>query len=288
MCPGCGKSLRAERTVRCRNCRTVSSRSLDMCPACGEPLRVEWLRPLLLGAVAIIVVLLALWAGPRLRHAWQSLHPLSVVNTAREIVTEVPGLLLWIPTLTPSLTPSPTPIPTRTPTATPTPTLTPMPTPTRTPPPTETPMPTGTPSPTATRSRTIATRLPATSTSPASTSTPLPSLAAPVLRQPEDGTTYQNKLQIKLSWSASFTLGPDQFFEIVLRFTQQGTEVVRAYIVEDREWTVDTTLYLLADADTNRAYRWRVRAVQRSWDPAGKAVYIPASYSSGEWVFYWQ
>jgi len=259
-----------------------------MCPACGEPLRVEWLRPLLLGAVAVVAVVLALWAGPRLRHAWQSLPPLSVVNTAREVVTEIPGLLLWIPTLTPSLTPSPTAIPTRTSTATPTPTLTPLPTPTQTPPPTETPIPTSTPSPTATRSRTTATRLPATSTSPASTSTPLPSLEAPVLRQPKDGTSYQNKLQIKLSWTASFTLGSDQFFEIAMRFTQQGTEVVRAYIVQDREWTVDTALYLLADADTNRAYHWRVRAVQRSWDPAGKAFYIPASYPSDEWVFYWE
>jgi hypothetical protein len=244
------------------------------------------LRPLLLGAGAIIVVVLALWAGPRLRHAWQSLPPLSVVNTAREVVTEVPGMLLWIPTLTPSLTPSPTPIPTRTPTATPTPTLTPMPTHTHTPPPTETPMPTSTPSPTATRSRTTATRLPATSTHPASTSTPLPSLEAPVLRQPADGTTYDKGL-ITLRWTTTYSLGLDQFFEIALRYTHLGTEVVRLIYVQDHEWA-DSTLYHEADPETNRAYRWHVRAVQQGLDPAGKPFYSPVSYASDEWVFYWK
>jgi hypothetical protein len=108
------------------------------------------------------------------------------------------------------------------------------------------------------------------------------------LRQPEDGTTYQNKLQIKLMWSASFTLGLDQFFEVTLRYTHQGTETLRTYTVQEMEWTVDTALYQQADADTNRAYHWRVRAVQRSWDSAGTAFYVPVSYPSDEWVLYWK
>ena len=259
-----------------------------MCPACGEPLRAEWLRPVLLGAVAVLGVVLGLWAGPRLRQALENLHPLSVVHTAREVVTEVPGLLLWIPTLTPSLTPSPTPAPTRTPTVTPTPTLTPMPTPTPVPTPTATPVPTITPTPTATRSRPAATRPPPTSTSPASTLVPLPSLEAPVPRQPADGTTYEKKMTIRLSWTASFSLGPEQFFEITLRYTHQGTEVTRAYYVQDRQWDVDSALDPLADLESNWAYHWRVRAVQQGLDPAGKTFYAPVSYPSDEWVFYWQ
>jgi hypothetical protein len=95
-------------------------------------------------------------------------------------------------------------------------------------------------------------------------------------------------MPIKLSWTTNFTLGPDQFFEITLRYTHQGTEVVVLNYVQDQQWSVERSLYQQADQETNGAYRWRVRAVQRGSDPAGKTFYFPVSYPSDEWVFYWQ
>lgn len=236
----------------------------------------------MLGLLAALGIVLGLWAGPRLRRAWQGMRPQMVVHTAREAATGMPGRLVWIPTLTPSPTATATPIPTRTPTPTPVPTLTPVPTATRTPTNTATAVATPTPSATATRSRPAATRPPATSTP-----TLLPSLEAPVAEQPEDQTTY-TALTIKMSWTTNYSLGTNQFFEITLRYRHAGTEVLLPTYVQTWQWFVDQALHLQADQETNRAYFWSVRVVQKVTDASGKTTYVPLSLASEERVFYWK
>lgn len=91
-----------------------------------------------------------------------------------------------------------------------------------------------------------------------------------------------------MSWTTAYTLGPDQFFEIILRYTRQGSEVVLPVYVQVAQWFVDPALYLQADQETNRAYHWRVRAVLKVTDAAGQVTYVPLSTSSEEQVFYWK
>lgn len=284
MCPQCGKPQRQPRTVRCRSCGRQASRSLVVCPECGEPLRGDWLRPAILAGLAVLGVVLGLWAGPLLRQAWDNVRPPAVLRSALEVATEVPGLLIRIPTLTPSLTPTNTPIPTRTLTPTPVPTLTATPTATPTPTFTATPAATATPSPSPTRTRASATRPP-----PTRTSTPAPSLGAPVPQLPEDRTTFEGAgTSFQLAWTTNYSLGPDQWFEIVVRYTRLGVEVRLPVYVQTWEWFMDKSLYLQADQETGRAYYWQVRAVQKVTDSAGQVRYVPLSPASDEREFFWK
>jgi hypothetical protein len=229
-------------------------------------------------------VLLGLRAGPRLHRVWDRLRPQAVVHTAQEVAIEVPGLLIRIPSLTPSLTPTNTPVPTRTPTPTPAPTLTPTPTPTLIPTNTATPVATATPSPAPTRTRASTTRPP-----PTRTSTPPPSLGAPAPRLPEDRTTFNGaNANFKLTWTTGYSLAPDQWFEITLRYSHLGIEVLLPVYVQAWEWFVDKGLYLQADQETGRAYHWRVRAVQKVTDSAGQNTYVPLSPAGDERVFFWK
>lgn len=91
-----------------------------------------------------------------------------------------------------------------------------------------------------------------------------------------------------MSWTTNYSLGPNQFFEIALRYTHSGAEVVVPTYVQTWQWFVDPALYLQADQETNRAYYWHVRTVLRSTDAAGKTTYIPLSPTSEERVFFWK
>ena len=104
---------------------------------------------------------------------------------------------------------------------------------------------------------------------------------------PENGTTFTDPT-ILMSWTTSYTLDPDQFFEIALRYTHGGAEVALTYYVLTWQSYVDEDLYLQADQETNRAYHWQVRTVLRGTDAAGKTTYIPLSPKSEERVFYWK
>lgn len=104
---------------------------------------------------------------------------------------------------------------------------------------------------------------------------------------PEDGTTF-TVVTIMLSWTASYSLGPDQFFEVRLRYTHDGEEVVLPTYTQTWQWFVDPALYLQADQETNRAYYWHIRTVLKGTDSAGKVTYIPISPISEERVFYWK
>ena len=118
-------------------------------------------------------------------------------------------------------------------------------------------------------------------------STPLPSLEAPIPEQPEDQTTYTGQT-IKISWTTSYALGTDHFFEILLRYTHEGTEVLLPTRVQNWQWFVDPALHLQADQETNRAYHWRVRVVQKVTTGLGEITYFPLSLASDERVFYWK
>jgi RNA polymerase subunit RPABC4/transcription elongation factor Spt4 len=283
VCPGCGRPQRKPRQVRCRYCGAAGSRELVLCPACGERLQSSWLRPILYGAAIIAAVLMGLVAAQGLHRTWDDIRPMVAVSTMQAFASEVPGLFVVVPTVTPSLTPSPTVPPTRTPTATPTPSLTPTPTPTETPSPTPTPEPTSTPTPSPTRLR--VTRAP---TLPAPTRTPAPTLPAPVPLTPEDGVTYRENAQIMISWRSDYATAGDDFFELILRFTHNGQEVRLPSYLQVPYWYVSKDLYLEADQETGRLYEWSVRVVRKTTDSGGKVVYIPLSASSVEKAFYWK
>lgn len=283
VCPECGKPQPAPRQVRCRYCGAVASRSFSVCPECGEPLRRDWLRPLCWGALLIAAAAMVLLVVSRVNGGWPDFRPVAAVGTIQAMASDVP-VLVDVPTLTPTLTPSVTPRPTHTPTPSPTPSLTPMPTLTPTPTNTSSPTPTATPTATPTRPRPTA-----TATVPAATATPVPTVAPPTLTGPEDGGAFQGaSAAIPLRWRSDHTLKADEYYQVTLRYTQGGAEVRLPIYVQATEWYVDKSLYLEADQESQRLYRWSVRLVRKAPGSGGEAEYIVLSPSSSEFSFYWQ
>lgn len=236
------------------------------------------------GVLVVVAGVLGLLVGPWLRQAWESFHPMVAVNTVRAVASGVPGLFVMVPTVTPSLTPSITPTPSQTPTATPTPSLTPTPTPTQTPTQTPSPLPTNTPTPTSTRSRPTRTAAP-----PTQTLTPAPSLAAPVLLLPENGTTFNGSSEkIRLTWSSPYNPTSPDWFEVTVRYTHLSQEVKALVYVQTAYWFVDPPMFGLADQLSGRMYQWSVRLVRQTTNSSGNQIYVPTSPSSAEWAFYWK
>lgn len=289
VCPHCGKRQRLPRTVRCRNCGAPNKSTHTVCSTCGEPLRRDWTRPLGVGLAVLVAVAIIVVVAPPLWRGFKSFQPAAVVNTVQAVVSEVP-VLVQVPTLTPSLTPSITPTPSRTPTQTPTPSQTPAPslTPTQT----STPTPTHTPTPTPTPTRAWPTWTPkpretATST-PAPTPT-VPAAAAPKLLEPADGSPFNGEqASFRLSWLSSHTLEPDEYYEVRVRYLQDGAEVFIPYRVQQTHWWVDKSLYLKADQETGRTYHWSVLLVLRKVAEDGSVTFVPMSPVSDEWSFTWQ
>jgi hypothetical protein len=99
-----------------------------------------------------------------------------------------------------------------------------------------------------------------------------------------------------MSWISNHTLRPDEFYEILIRYTQQGGAVILPVRVQRTYWWVDPALYLQADQETGRAYYWSVRVVRKAADTASDSAsdtgendsYLPLSPPSEEWVFYWR
>jgi RNA polymerase subunit RPABC4/transcription elongation factor Spt4 len=286
VCPHCGKPQRKPRQARCRHCGTVSSRSFEVCPACGEPLRHDWLRPILIGAIVVIGTAVGLVVAVWLRQSLLSFRPSVAVSTVQAVVSEVP-VLVQVPTLTPSLTPSVTPTPTNTPRPTATPSMTPSPT--LTPTPTETPSPTPTRTPTATPTKVYPTWTPKPKETPTATPTPAPTVALPTLEEPEDEAPFSGvKAIIKLAWSSSHTLKPGECYLVTVRWTEGGAPTGTENCVQEMFWFVVESLYLRADQETDRLYRWSVRVVRKETDSNGEAVFVPLSSSSEERSFYWE
>lgn len=227
---------------------------------------------------------LALFAAPWLRRGLEEFRPAAVVSTVQAMASEVPVLV--VPTLTPSPTPSITPTPTNTPTVTPTPSLTPTPTPT--PMPTETPTPTPTETPTLTPTPVWPTWTPRPKTTPTDTPTPVPTLAPPMLQEPQDKAPFSGENSIvKLVWSSSYSLKPNECFLVVIRYTRQGVEETRQVCIQNSHWIVDSALYPLADLAGGRVYYWSVRLARRETDANGNEVFVPLSPPSEEWSFSW-
>ena len=283
VCPQCGKPQRSPRRIRCRYCGTMSSQGLAMCPHCGERLRQDWLRPTLMAGGFLLLVALALLVGPRLLQGLEGFRPARAIGTVQAMASEVP-VLLDVPTLTPSLTPSITPSPTSTPTSTPTPSITPSPTLTPMPTPTATAIPTDTPSPTPTQ-----TRRPPTPTRPPPTPTPLPTVPAPVLLVPEDGVSFTGaNAVIRLAWQGTLPLAAGQCFLLTVGYVRGGSPVELAMCLRDTQWWADSGLYLQADQETGREYRWWVRVAREELDESGNTRYVPLGPASSERTFYWR
>jgi len=234
--------------------------------------------------VASLAVVLALVAGLVLliRQALDRIQPDKVMSQ----VQSFPDTMIKVPTVTPTLTPSTTPTPTNTPTLTPTPTHTPTPTPTFTPTETPTPTLTATPTPTLTSTRSPTRKATAVPATPAVT--PMPSVAPPVLVEPENGSTHSPDATFRLGWTADYTLKSDECFLITIRWTQQGDAAAMPVCVQETYWYVTKDgLYGLADQDTGRAYHWSVRLARKGVDAGGKETYTPFGPPSVERVFYW-
>jgi hypothetical protein len=290
VCSHCGKAQRRPRQARCRNCGTVSNRSFNVCPACGDPLRHDWLRPFIIGAVILLGIALGAVLALRLRQAFDSFQPAIAVSTVQAVASKVP-VMVQVPTLTPSLTPSLTPTPTNTPTPTPTPTVTPSPTLTPTPTETPSPTPTGTPTPTPTKVYPTWTPKPKATQTP--TPTPAPTTAAPELEEPEDSAPFSGEAaNIKLAWTSSHTLKPDEYFEVQVRYSHDGGTVILPVRVQKTFWWVDKSLYLQADQspdqDIDRIYYWSVRLVREVEDSESNTEYVIFSPASEEWSIHWR
>ena len=115
----------------------------------------------------------------------------------------------------------------------------------------------------------------------------MPTVAPPALVEPEDGSTYSPDATFRLAWTAGHTLQPDEYFQVAIRWTQQGTAASTQAYIQEAQWYVDKALYGLADQDTRRAYYWSVRLVRKGVGADGKETYTPFSPSSEERVFYW-
>jgi RNA polymerase subunit RPABC4/transcription elongation factor Spt4 len=287
VCPHCGKRQRRPRQVRCRHCGAIGNRSLAVCPACGQELRHDWLRPALLGSVAVVGLVLGLFGASALRRGIESFNPKAAISTVQAVVSEVP-VLVQVPTITPSLTPSVTPTPTKTPTTTPTPTLTP--TPSLTPTPTQTPTATPTRTPTSTPTRVWPTWTPKPKATPTATPSPTPAIDPPELVQPENRAPFLEgaKSYIRLSWTSSHTLEPDECFLVTLRWTEKGAPASDSVCIQGLYWFVDNGLYLRADQETERVYFWSVRVAHKTSRQDGSTTYAPLSAPSEEWSFYWK
>jgi len=249
-------------------------------------LRRDWLRPILLGGLLVVAIALGALIAPWLRRTLSNFQPAVAVSTVQAVASEVP-VLVDVPTLTPSLTPSVTPTPTHTPTTTPTPTITPSPT--LTPTPTDTPVPTDTPIPSPTATKVRPTSTPKPQATPTHTPTPVPTVAPPSLVEPRDRSPFNGeKANIKLAWTSSYTLKPDEYYELLVRYTHEGAQEVLPVHVQGTFWWVDGSLYLQADQETEFVYYWSVRLVRQEADAEGNETYTPISPPSEEWSFYWK
>lgn len=271
--------------MRCRHCGTSSSPGLRVCPACGEPLQREWLRPLALSVAIVVGLVLGLLVGPSLYRTVRRFQPAVAWTTVQAAASAVP-VLVEVPSLTPSLTPSITPTPSQTPTPTPTPSLTPTPTSTPTPTTTPSPVPTGTHTPTPTRAWPTWTPVRPTATL---TPVPAPTVDAPTLVEPEDGSSFDgDKAIIRLGWNSNHTLGRDDCYLVTVRWTQGGAPASTQSCLQETMLFVDKALYLQADQETGRTYRWSARVARKTSGADGAGGYVPLSPPSEEWSFSWK
>lgn len=111
----------------------------------------------------------------------------------------------------------------------------------------------------------------------------------PTLVEPEDGTSFRGeKAFIKLVWTSSYVLKPDECYLVMLHWTEKGVPASTQVCIQGTFWFVDESLYLRADQTTDRLYYWSVRLVQKGTDAEGNESFVPLSPSSEEWIFHWR
>jgi hypothetical protein len=109
------------------------------------------------------------------------------------------------------------------------------------------------------------------------------------LVEPEDGAPFDGeKAIIRLAWSSTHTLRPDECYLITMRWTEAGAPASNQTCLQETHWFVDEAFYLRADQETDRVYFWSVRLVRSQTDEEGNDVFVPFSPSSQEWAFYWR
>lgn len=116
----------------------------------------------------------------------------------------------------------------------------------------------------------------------------MPTVASPVLIEPENGSPHGQDDTFRLGWQSSYTLKPGECYLVAVRYTHQGNTEVTQVCVQEAYWYVDKGLYGKADQETGRAYYWNVRLARKAVDAEGKETFTPFSAPSEEWVFYWQ
>jgi tetratricopeptide (TPR) repeat protein len=182
-----------------------------------------------------------------------SLTPESPATNTPTVVptTATPPVVPATETLTVTSTPAP---PTATPTRTPTTTDTPAP---------PTTIPTQTP-----------------------TSTPTLALQAPQLIWPENEQSFEGSgAFINLQWTSSETLAEDQWYQIILRYPQNGQSTTSTNPVTKTEWLVPAEYYGQAD---DQAYQWQVVIVQVPATSGDTGTVVEISPQSETRVFYWR
>jgi hypothetical protein len=106
---------------------------------------------------------------------------------------------------------------------------------------------------------------------------------------PEDGGVFGGEsAAIGLTWQSSHSLQADEYYLVTLRYTHEGAEARLPVYVQATEWFVDDSLYLEADQETERLYRWTVRIVRQQAGAGSEAEYVPISPVSEERAFYWR
>lgn len=117
----------------------------------------------------------------------------------------------------------------------------------------------------------------------------MPTVAAPVLEEPEDGAPFDGATaNIKLVWTSDHTLKPDEYFEVRVRYTHLGAQVILPVRVQQSFWFMDNALHMQADQETDRVYDWSVRLVRQETDSDGEEQYVPFGLNSEEWSIYWR
>jgi len=275
LCPECGRA-RSRRAggIRCGVCGQVNPRTHRVCDRCGADVERRFLA--FLAPLWHVIK----WAAVTVGVALVAMGFFRIRGGIEQRTNEVVSFFVATPTATPT--------PTNTATATPSPTLTPTATPTA--PPTATPTATGTS--TSTPTSTPVVRLPATATSTATpTATPTPRFRAPELLGPPDEQIFVGRNQlVVLAWQPAGVLEADEWYAVRLSWEENGVFAQRGGDnVREPAWRVPAdAVFLEADQDTGRAYRWVVYVERVTVGADGQRVGESLSPPSEARTFYWQ
>jgi LysM repeat protein len=126
------------------------------------------------------------------------------------------------------------------------------------------------------------TRTPAPPSAP-----PPPSLAAPLLSNPADGTPYSgDQAVLELVWQAVEGMSANGQYQVTLRWAENGAPQEHLIYTTATGIRVPTWLWQKADRPT-RQYTWFVTAITKTTDGKGGERVIPLSPPSAARTFSW-